>query len=268
MIEPCTPSAILEAVRGLHVADPDLGPKPLLAKLREQQPDLGAGNKEVREALTALKAEREATEAAAAAPPAAAAAARHHRTYAVRPAAAGPPAAGEFGSVAAALAAARADGARHRTVLFKPGTHYLNATVVLTPADSGTSFTAELATGESATVSGGLELSGLSWTAAPGAAAGVQVADVPVGLPATAAIFVDRARYHRARYPNGPSSQGTATLPGARTRVHVCVEGRAAPILHGDSAVRLVQATQSATCSRRTCSQPPGSSCRTRSVQP
>ena len=32
--------ALLEAVRGLHVADPDLGVKPLLAKLREQQPDL------------------------------------------------------------------------------------------------------------------------------------------------------------------------------------------------------------------------------------
>eukprot|EP00964_Phaeocystis_antarctica_P116122 scaffold80093_cov60-Phaeocystis_antarctica.AAC.3 len=59
---------LLEAVRGLWLADPELGPKPLLAKLREQQPDLGAGNKEVREALLALKAEREATEAAAATP--------------------------------------------------------------------------------------------------------------------------------------------------------------------------------------------------------
>ena len=75
--------SLLEAVRGLWLADPELGPKPLLAKLREQQPDLGAGNKEVREALTALKAEREATEAAAVAPPAAA----------VPPAVAAPPAA-------------------------------------------------------------------------------------------------------------------------------------------------------------------------------
>ena len=40
--------------------------------MREQQLDLGAGTKEVREALTALKAESQATEAAAAAPPAAA----------------------------------------------------------------------------------------------------------------------------------------------------------------------------------------------------
>ena len=64
--------ALLEAVRGLHVADPDLGVKPLLAKLREQQPDLGAGNKEVREALKALKAEGEAAAAAASAAAAAA----------------------------------------------------------------------------------------------------------------------------------------------------------------------------------------------------
>ena len=65
---------LLEAVRGLHLAHPELGPKPLLAKLREQQPDLAAGNKEVREALAALKAEEsKPTEAAAAAPPAAAA---------------------------------------------------------------------------------------------------------------------------------------------------------------------------------------------------
>ena len=35
--------ALLEAVRGLWLADPGLGPKPLLAKLRAQQPDLGAG---------------------------------------------------------------------------------------------------------------------------------------------------------------------------------------------------------------------------------
>ena len=65
---------LLEAVRGLHRAHPGLGPKPLLAKLRQQQPDLAAGNKEVREALAALKAEEsKAPEAAAAARPATAA---------------------------------------------------------------------------------------------------------------------------------------------------------------------------------------------------
>ena len=60
MVEPCKPEALLEAVRGLRVADPDLGFKPLLAKLRAQQPDLRAATKEVREALAALKAESKA----------------------------------------------------------------------------------------------------------------------------------------------------------------------------------------------------------------
>eukprot|EP00964_Phaeocystis_antarctica_P035266 scaffold20140_cov40-Phaeocystis_antarctica.AAC.1 len=59
--------ALLEAVRGLRVAEPDLGFKPLLAKLREQ-PDLGAATKEVREALTVLKAESKAAKAAAVPP--------------------------------------------------------------------------------------------------------------------------------------------------------------------------------------------------------
>ena len=48
--------ALLEAVRGLRVAEPDLGFKPLLAKLRAQQPDLGAATKEVRRALAELQA--------------------------------------------------------------------------------------------------------------------------------------------------------------------------------------------------------------------
>ena len=55
---------LIVAVRALRVADPDLGLKPLLAKLREQQPDLEAGTREVREALVVLKAESEAAAAA------------------------------------------------------------------------------------------------------------------------------------------------------------------------------------------------------------
>ena len=77
---------LLEAVRALRVADPDLGFKPLLAKLREQQPDLGAASKEVREALTALKAEGEAAKAAAA-PPAADEGVSHAANEGVPPAA-------------------------------------------------------------------------------------------------------------------------------------------------------------------------------------
>ena len=66
MCEPCASDALLEAVRGLRLAEPDLGLKPLLAKLREQRPELGAATKEVREALATLKAESEAAAKAAA----------------------------------------------------------------------------------------------------------------------------------------------------------------------------------------------------------
>ena len=48
---------LLAAVRLLRLANPDLGLKPLLAKLREQQPDLGVDTKEVRKALKVLNAE-------------------------------------------------------------------------------------------------------------------------------------------------------------------------------------------------------------------
>ena len=51
-------------VRGLHLSDRarDLGVKPLLAELREQQPDLAAGAKDrsLRKALATLKVESEA----------------------------------------------------------------------------------------------------------------------------------------------------------------------------------------------------------------
>eukprot|EP00964_Phaeocystis_antarctica_P154408 scaffold123099_cov36-Phaeocystis_antarctica.AAC.1 len=60
--------ALVEAVRGLWLADPGLGVRSLLAKLREQQPDLGAATREVREALIALKIESEAAKAAATQP--------------------------------------------------------------------------------------------------------------------------------------------------------------------------------------------------------
>ena len=51
--------AVVEAVRGLRVAEPDLGVKPLLAKLREKRPDLEVASKDVREALRALDAAKE-----------------------------------------------------------------------------------------------------------------------------------------------------------------------------------------------------------------
>ena len=50
------------------MAEPDLGVKPLIAKLRKQQPGLEPASKEVREAVAALEAESEAKAAPAAQP--------------------------------------------------------------------------------------------------------------------------------------------------------------------------------------------------------
>ena len=56
--------ALLAAVRALKLAEPALGVKPLLAKLRAQQPELAVGSKEVRDALSAISAERAADKGA------------------------------------------------------------------------------------------------------------------------------------------------------------------------------------------------------------
>ena len=56
---------VLYAVRELRVAEPEIGLKPLLAKLREQQPGLRACTKEVRMALKALESSAVAARAAA-----------------------------------------------------------------------------------------------------------------------------------------------------------------------------------------------------------
>jgi len=53
-LTPGDAAAVIEAVNLLRVANPSFGVRPLLAKLREQQPELGASRKEVREALRAL----------------------------------------------------------------------------------------------------------------------------------------------------------------------------------------------------------------------
>ena len=55
-LTPPDPISIIDKVRALRLAEPSLGVKPLVAKLREQQPDMLVGAKEVRLALVALKA--------------------------------------------------------------------------------------------------------------------------------------------------------------------------------------------------------------------
>ena len=49
----------------MRVTEPNLGVKPLVAKLQKQQPGLGAGTKEVRGAMRVLTAEKESESEAA-----------------------------------------------------------------------------------------------------------------------------------------------------------------------------------------------------------
>lgn len=58
-LTPGDAAAVIEAVNLLRVANPSFGVRPLLAKLREQQPELGASRKKVREALGPLESEEE-----------------------------------------------------------------------------------------------------------------------------------------------------------------------------------------------------------------
>ena len=62
--------ALLEAVRTLRAAEPSLAVEPLVARLREQRPDLETGAERVGEALRALEAEESEATAAAAPTPA------------------------------------------------------------------------------------------------------------------------------------------------------------------------------------------------------
>ena len=64
-------AALLEAVRPLRAAVPALAVERLVARLREQRPELDAGAEQVGEALRALKAEESEGTANAAAPAAA-----------------------------------------------------------------------------------------------------------------------------------------------------------------------------------------------------
>ena len=114
-------------------------------------------------------------------------------------------------SVAAALRLSRsrapAPGACKRTIALKSGTHYLNETMRLGPADSGLCLVG--VDGEHATLSGGVELT-LTWSKLSG---GVYVADLPAGSPEFDQLFVEGRREIRSRYPNGdPETTGLHTV--------------------------------------------------------
>lgn len=102
-----------------------------------------------------------------------------------------------FATLRRARDAARASGGT--SILMRGGTHYLPEPLVLTEADSGTTWRS--ATGELAVVSGGIKLI-LGWGTYRN---GIWKANVPSGLHFDQ-LFLNGVRQHRARYPNADPS--------------------------------------------------------------
>lgn len=102
-----------------------------------------------------------------------------------------------------AARAARAGGLPPGRIELLNGTHYLNATIVLTSADSGLQVVA--AAGATATVSGAVPVRGLVWERAP-APEGAWVAPYPL-LVAPKALRVNGHRVTLARFPNSDSER-------------------------------------------------------------
>jgi hypothetical protein len=119
-------------------------------------------------------------------------------------------------TIAAGVAAARKAAAPPATVVLRGGTHWQKESLVLTQADSG--LTLRSYSGESATVSGGVPLTGLNWKPHDQTAGrNIWVADVTAAEPRLSKIpglRLDGERVQIARHPNGdPERQGKHTFP-------------------------------------------------------
>eukprot|EP01048_Picozoa_sp_COSAG05_P002813 COSAG05_NODE_122_length_17611_cov_47.044655_11_plen_437_part_00 len=121
-----------------------------------------------------------------------------------------------FRTVNRALGAARASQTAKRSIVLKPGVHYLQKTIELGAADSGTTITAPPgATPGSVVVSGG-ELISPIWTKStrPGSATNATVWETPVSASLAATGFLGlttldpHRRVTRARFPNAGAAEG------------------------------------------------------------
>ena len=107
------------------------------------------------------------------------------------------------------------------TVQLAEGEYYLDSTIALTNADSGTPDAPVrwVGAGAGATINGGRELTG-AWTPTAGDPS-VMVTDVPAGTDFDE-LFVDDARQVMARYPNwnesAPRLEGTTTMATLNSR--------------------------------------------------
>ena len=121
-----------------------------------------------------------------------------------------------YRTVYRALAAARASSAAAKSIVLKPGTHYLNQTIALTQVDSGTTIAAEPgAPAGSVIVSGGVPLTP-SWKKSSRKGSGgnavvwetvIKDASLQAGFKGLTTLAPHR-RVTRARYPNAAPSEG------------------------------------------------------------
>ena len=105
-----------------------------------------------------------------------------------------------IGGVAAALRELRSSGGKKDTIVLKAGVHFLNETLVLGPADSGTTITA--APGADAWLSGGMPLGKLKWSPSNGPVWAASLKGT--GIDAVPGLFTlaSHERFVRARFPN------------------------------------------------------------------
>ena len=121
-------------------------------------------------------------------------------------------------TIAAAQAAVRAHpghGKSPLTVAVLPGTYYVGKTIVFTTADSGTQAAPVTYSGSgAATLSGGVNLSGLTWSAYKN---DIMQATVPSSVSTGMSfdvLFLNGQRQIMARYPNYDASKLTTPFQG------------------------------------------------------
>jgi hypothetical protein len=126
-----------------------------------------------------------------------------------------------FRTIHRALAACRASSADAKNIVLKRGVHYLNETIELGPADSGTTITAAPGSAQGDVVVSGGALLTPTWKKSsrksPNASAGqIWETKVPAALGAFKGLttLTPHRRVTRARFPNAGAAEGAELCTG------------------------------------------------------